>query len=56
MFGEWTETGRLPATLNYEISIMWETKPWTIPQKTSRLSMEPEYSHEALKPVSCMTI
>ena len=30
---------RQTATLNYEISTMWETKPRTTPQKTSRLLM-----------------
>jgi hypothetical protein len=35
MFGGWTETDRQTATLNCEISTMWETKPRTTPQKTS---------------------
>ena len=39
MFGEWTETDGQTATLNYE---MWEMKPRTAPQKSSRLLMEPE--------------
>jgi len=30
------------ATLKYEISTMWETRPRTTPQKTSRLLMELE--------------
>ena len=42
VFGEWTETNRQTATLNYEKRTMWETKPRTTPQKTSRLLMEPE--------------
>jgi len=33
---------RQTATLNYEISTMWETKPRTIPQKSSWLLMGPE--------------
>jgi hypothetical protein len=40
MFGEWTETD----CHNYEISTTWETKPWTTPQKTSRLLMGPNWS------------
>jgi len=31
------------ATLNYEISTIWEKKPKTIPQKTSRMLMGTEY-------------
>ena len=44
MFGEWTDrqTDRQTATLNYEISTMWETKPRTTLQKTSRLLMGAE--------------
>ena len=34
---------RQTATLNYEISTMWETKPRTTPQKTSRLLMGLEH-------------
>jgi hypothetical protein len=41
MFGEWTETDRQTATLNYEISTTWETNQRTTPQKTSRLLMGP---------------
>jgi len=37
-----TNGHRQTATLNYEISTMWETKPRTTPQKTSRLWMGPE--------------
>ena len=33
---------RQTVTLNYELSIMWETKPRTIPQKSSGLLMGPE--------------
>jgi hypothetical protein len=33
---------RQTATLNYEISTIWETKPRTFPQKDSRLLMGPE--------------
>jgi hypothetical protein len=33
---------RQTATLNYEVSTMWETKPRTTPRKTSRLLMGPE--------------
>jgi len=33
---------RQTATLNYEISTVWETKPRTTPQKNSRLLMGPE--------------
>jgi len=33
---------RQTTTLNYEISTMWETKPRTTLQKTSRLLMGPE--------------
>jgi hypothetical protein len=33
---------RQTATLSYEISTMWETKPRTAPQKASRLLMGPE--------------
>jgi len=37
MFGEWTETDKQTATLNYEISTMWETKPRTAgPQQVTR--------------------
>ena len=36
------QTDRQTATLNYEKRTMWETKPRTTPQKTSRLLMEPE--------------
>jgi hypothetical protein len=39
MFGEWTETDRQTATLNYEISTIWEKKPRTTPRKTSGLLM-----------------
>jgi hypothetical protein len=39
MLGECTETDY---TLNYEISIMWETKPRMTPQKISQLFMGPE--------------
>jgi hypothetical protein len=28
--------------LNYEISTTWEKKPWTTPQNTSCMLMEPE--------------
>jgi len=42
MFGEGTETDRQTATLNYEISTVWETKPRTTSQKTSGLLMGPE--------------
>ena len=42
MFGEWTDTDRQTATLNYEISTIWDTKPRTTLQKTSRLLMGPE--------------
>ena len=38
IFGEWKETD----CHNYEISTMRETKPWTTPQETYRLLMEPE--------------
>jgi len=38
IFGEWKETD----CHNYEISTMWETKPWTTPQMTSKLLMGPE--------------
>jgi hypothetical protein len=37
MFGEWTETDRQTATLNCEISTVWERKPRATPQKTSVL-------------------
>jgi len=38
-----TENGeRQTATLNYELSTIWETKTRTTPQKTSRLLMGPE--------------
>jgi len=33
---------RQTATLNYEISTMWEMKSRKNPQKTSRLLVEPE--------------
>ena len=33
---------RQTATLNHEISTMWETKLRMTPQKTSRLLMKPE--------------
>jgi hypothetical protein len=42
MFGEWIETDRQNATLNYEVSVMWKTKPRTIDRKTSCLLMGPE--------------
>jgi len=29
-------------TLNYEMSTVWETKPWAGPQQTSGLSVGPE--------------
>ena len=41
VFGVWTETDRQTATLNYEISAVWEMKPRTVTQKTSRLLMGP---------------
>jgi len=40
MFGVWTETDRLTDTLNYEISTVWEMKPRTTPEETSRMGME----------------
>jgi hypothetical protein len=42
MLGEWTETDRQPATLNYEISTVWEMKPRTTPEETSGLLIGPE--------------
>ena len=33
---------RQTVTLNYELSVMWETKLRTIPQKSSGLLMGPE--------------
>jgi hypothetical protein len=42
IFGEWTETDRQTATLKYEISTMWETKPKKKPQKVSRPLIGPE--------------
>ena len=38
----WANGQRQTATPNYEMSTMWETKPRTTPQKTSRLLMGPE--------------
>ena len=38
---------RQTATLNYEISAMWEMKPRTTPEKTSPLLMGPENGQEA---------
>ena len=45
MFGAWTErererqTDRQTATLNYEMSTVWEMKPRTNPQRTSGMSV-----------------
>ena len=36
------QTDRQTATLNYEMSTMWEKKPSATPKKTSRVSMGPE--------------
>jgi len=36
------DRGGKTATLNYEISSVWETKPGTAPPKTSGLSVGPE--------------
>jgi len=42
MFGERTETDRLTATLNCEISAVWEIKLRVTPRNTSRLLVGPE--------------
>jgi len=42
---------RLTDTLNYEISTVWETKPRTTPQKTSRMGTELVTGPETLQAV-----
>ena len=44
---------RQTAPLNYEKSIMWETKPRIIPQKSSQLLMGPE---QVMKPKTLQAI
>ena len=41
-FGEWQQTDRQTATVNYEMSIVWKTKPRTINRETSCLLVGPE--------------
>jgi hypothetical protein len=52
MFGERTETDRETATLHFEISAVWDTKPRTTRQKTFRLIMGTE---QVTKPKACET-